>query len=114
VFLTFEAKKQRELRREYELLPSGKLLETIENDLPEEEAEEIVENNVLTAEGCVETAKNVLKLLEELPSEDPTVTDLLLQCPQLKSHLAEFITQVTEQTILGDLLSQYDKLLLLS
>lgn len=82
-----------------------------ESFVDECEEEEKVENRN-KAQTCLETAKTILALLEELPSDDPIVTELLLQCPQIKSNLAEFITSVSDKKMLREILLNYDRMVL--
>ena len=110
----FQVKRRRNVLVESELLSNGKLSKDfVDFYLPSSsisniDDEENSQNDHPSV--CIETAKNIVHLLETLPSDDSEITTLLLKCIDIKNKISEYITQTNEPEFLDQLFYHFDKL----
>jgi len=74
----------------------------------ESEITEETPDYLLSPSLCIETSKNTLEFIKQLPKDDPATVDLMKKCKELKPVLEEFISLAQSEDIMSQLLVEYE------
>jgi len=83
-----------------------KLVDYFQEETLDEEAPEYL----LSAQSCIESSKNMLELLKDLPKDDLAFEGCLQTCRSMKEALEGFISQAQDEILMMELLQQFDNI----